>query len=191
MTEATYIVTQLNTTLEHQKASYWQVWELSTVFFLQVHMSFRTRVNFFRRFDSFSIEKRANIFLLAKWWCNFKPFTMYTFIFTSPVELFFHIKIIHWTLLYSFPPEKVLRIRHFRNYSYTKMKAPFSLLTLFTRREGDPGAMEWYGGPKITRCLFSMSSCLIVRSSCQFVMSSCLPVVYSCRFVMLSCVQNK
>ena len=129
--------------------------------------------------------------LLAKWWCNFKPFTMYTFIFTSPVELFFHIKIIHWTLLYSFPPEKVLRIRHFRNCSYTKMKAPFSLLTLFTRREGDPGAMEWYGGPKITRCLFSMSSCLIVRSSCQFVMSSCLPVVYSCRFVMLSCVQNK
>ena len=154
-------------------------------------MSFRTRVNFFRRFDSFSIEKRANIFLLAKWWCNFKPFIMYTFMFTSPVKLGFHIKIIHWTLLYSFPPEKVLKIRHFRNGSYTKMKAPFSLLTLFTRREGDPGAMEWYRGPKITRCLFSMSSCLIVRSSCQFVMSSCLPVVHSCRFVMLSCVQNK
>ena len=93
--------------------------------------------------------------------------------------------------MYSFPPEKVLKIRHFRNCSYTKMTAPFSLLTLFTRRESDPGAMEWYRGPKITRCLFSMSSCLIVRSSCQFVMSSCLPVVHSCRFVMLSCVQNK
>ena len=129
MTEATYIVTRLDTNLEHQITSYWQVWELSTVFFLQVHMSFRIRVNFFRRFDSFSIEKRANIFLLAKRWCHFKPFIMYTFMFTSPVKLGFHIKIIHWTLLYSFPPEKVLKIRHFRNCSYTKMKAPFSLLT--------------------------------------------------------------
>ena len=125
MTEATYIVTRLDTNLEHQIASYWQVWELSTVFFLQVHMSFRTRVNFFRRFDSFSIQKRANIFLLAKWWCNFKPFIMYTFIFTSPVKLGFHIKISHWTLLYSFPPERCWKLDILETAVIPKWKHPF------------------------------------------------------------------
>ena len=67
----------------------------------------------------------------------------YTFIFATQVDLSFDIKIIHWTIFRSsFPAEKVLKIRDFRNCSYTKMKAPFSLLGLFTRREGNPGALE-------------------------------------------------
>ena len=49
-------------------------------------------------------------------------------------------------------------------------------------------------GSKITRCLFSMSSCLLVVSFCRFVMSSCRPVDLffrradlSCRLVYLFC----
>ena len=66
---------------------------------------------------------------------------MYSFIFKSQVELGFDIKRI--SLNYnSFPAEKVLKIRHFRNCSYTNMKAPFSLLALFTGKEGNPGVVE-------------------------------------------------
>ena len=42
------------------------------------------------------------------------------------------------------------------------MKALFSLFALFTRRKGNPGAVE---RSKIARYLFSMTSCLVVVSS--------------------------
>ena len=70
---------------------------------------------------------------------------MYAFIFTSQVELGFRVRLWYKdnSLNYnSFPAEKVLKILYFRNCSYTNMKAPFSLLALFTRREGNPGAVE-------------------------------------------------
>ena len=128
-------------------------------------MSFRTRVNFFRRFDSFSIEKRANIFLLAKWWCNFKPFIMYTFMFTSPVKLGFHIKIIHWTLLYSLPPEKVLKIRHFRNCSYPVYKE---------------GGWPWCHGVVSGSKNNSMSIFYVILSNCSVVLPICHVILSTC-----------
>ena len=79
----------------------------------------------------------------------------------------------------SFSAEKLLKIRYFRNCRYTNMKEPFSLFALFTKREGKPGAVGSQSGSKITRCLFSMSSCLLVLSFCRFVRSSCLLVVSS------------
>ena len=54
------------------------------------------------------------------------------------------------------------------------MKAPFLLLVLITRREGNLAPVERSSGSKITRCLFSMSFCLSDVSFCRLVMSSCL-----------------
>ena len=54
------------------------------------------------------------------------------------------------------------------------MKAPFLLLVLITRREGNLAPVERSSGSKITRCLFSMSFCLFDVSFCRLVMSSCL-----------------
>ena len=42
----------------------------------------------------------------------------------------------------SFPAEKVLKMWYLRNCGYTNVKAPFLLLVLITRREGNLGAVE-------------------------------------------------
>ena len=42
----------------------------------------------------------------------------------------------------SFPAEIVLKIGYLRNCNYTNIKAPFSRLALFTRREDITGAVE-------------------------------------------------
>ena len=63
---------------------------------------------------------------------------------------------------------------YLRNCGYTNVKAPFLLLVLITRREGNLAPVERSSGSKITRCLFSMSFCLFDVSFCRLVMSSCL-----------------
>ena len=70
---------------------------------------------------------------------------IYTFIFTSHVELGFDVKIIHWTIIHS-QPKRCWKLDILETVviliSDTNMKAPFSLLALFTRREGNPGVVE-------------------------------------------------
>ena len=66
---------------------------------------------------------------------------MYTFSFASQVELGLDISIKFIELQF-IPSWKGVENSRFSNCSYTNMKAPFSLLALFTRREGNPGAVE-------------------------------------------------
>ena len=60
---ANYIVTDL---LRTSNSSYWQVWELSTVFFLLSSLFLSFSPFWFLSYG----KRRANIFLLAKWCCN-------------------------------------------------------------------------------------------------------------------------